>query len=131
MSTRQALDSGLRLEIDRITCDAYGTCAELLPEGIDLDEWGYPVIAPGSVPLHLVDLAKRAVDSCPVLALRLVKVPAPVGTASPLSGSAFAARRPETRPDRMEGTPPWPPRPAGSQVRRGPDARRGRDGRRR
>ena len=79
MSGRRAVDSGLRLEVDRIACDAYGTCAELLPEGIDLDEWGYPVIAPGNVPIHLVDLAKRAVDGCPVLALRLVKVPPPAG----------------------------------------------------
>jgi len=111
----------MRLEIDRIACDAYGTCAELLPEGIDLDEWGYPIIAPGNVPLHLVDLAKRAVDSCPVLALRLVKAP----TAAALAASpVFAARRPEARPDRMEGTPPWPPRPASRPAKRGPEARR-------
>ena len=122
MSGRRALDSGMRLEIDRIACDAYGTCAELLPEGIDLDEWGYPIIAPGNVPLHLVDLARRAADSCPVLALRLVKVPAPA--AVPPAPPVPAGRRPETRPDRMEGTPPWPPRPASRSTKRGPEARR-------
>ena len=129
MSGRRAVDSGLRLEVDRIACDAYGTCAELLPEGIDLDEWGYPVIAPGNVPIHLVDLAKRAVDGCPVLALRLVKVPPPAGARTPASPlpavPAFAARGPETRPDRMEGEPPWPPRPSNRPPKRGPDQRRG------
>jgi len=119
MSLRRALDSGLRLEIDRIACDAYGTCAELLPEGIDLDEWGYPVIAPGNVPLHLVDLARRAVDSCPVLALRLVKAQAPVAVALPPPAPVLAAR-----PDRTEGTPPWPPRPASKAPKRAPAGRR-------
>lgn len=124
MSGRRALDSGYHIEIDRIACDAYGTCAELLPEGIDLDEWGYPVIAPGNVPAHLLDIAKRAVDGCPVLALRLVKVAA--ATAAPAPPPALAARRPETRPDRMEGTPPWPPRPANRPAKRGPEQRRRR-----
>ena len=32
------------LTIDRIACDGYGMCAELLPERIDLDDWGYPII---------------------------------------------------------------------------------------
>jgi ferredoxin len=121
MSGRRALDSGMRLEIDRIACDAYGTCAELLPEGIDLDEWGYPILAPGNVPLHLVDLAKRAADSCPVLALRLVRVPVPAAVAVP---SIPGDRGRETRPDRMEGTPPWPPRPSGRPAKQGPGARR-------
>ena len=121
MSVRRALDSGLRLEIDRIACDAYGTCAELLPEGIDLDEWGYPVIAPGNVPLHLVDLARRAVDSCPVLALRLVKAQAPVAAALLPPAPVLASR-----PDRTEGTPPWPPRPTSKTPKRAPGGRRRR-----
>jgi ferredoxin len=119
MNGRRPLDSGLRLEIDRIACDGYGTCAELLPEGIDLDEWGYPIIAPGTVPLHLVDLAKRAVDSCPVLALRLVPCDARVAASAPQPGPVLAAR-----PDRTEGTPPWPPRPASKSSKRPLAARR-------
>jgi ferredoxin len=61
-----------RLTVDRIRCDGYGMCAELLPELIELDEWGYPILRPGPVPDHLEGLARRAVDVCPVLALRLV-----------------------------------------------------------
>jgi len=125
MSGRRAVDSEYRIEIDRIACDAYGVCAELLPEGIDLDEWGYPVIAPGNVPAHLLDLAKRAVDGCPVLALRLVKTAATQQPGVP-PAPVFAARRPETRLDRMEGTPPWPPRPANRPAKRGPEPRRRR-----
>ena len=125
MSGRRVVDSGYRIEIDRIACDAYGACAELLPEGIDLDEWGYPILAPGNVPAHLLDLAKRAVDGCPVLALRLVKV-ARAREADTPPPTVFAARRPETRLDRMEGMPPWPPRPANRPPKRGPDPRRRR-----
>ncbi len=60
-----------RLVLDPIRCDAYGHCAELLPELITLDQWGYPVIDKGPVPDHLRDDARRAVAACPRLALRL------------------------------------------------------------
>ena len=63
------------LAVDRIVCDGYGSCAELLPEMIALDEWGYPILRPGPVPASLMDHARMAVDTCPVLALRLA-VPA-------------------------------------------------------
>jgi ferredoxin len=64
----------LVLAIDRIVCDGYGSCAELLPEMIELDDWGYPIIASWPVPPFLEDHARRAVDTCPVLALRLAPV---------------------------------------------------------
>ena len=35
---------GLRLRVDPVACDAYGYCAELLPERVTLDEWGYPIV---------------------------------------------------------------------------------------
>jgi ferredoxin len=63
------------LSIDRIRCDGYGMCAELLPELIDLDDWGYPILRPGPVPRRLEALAQRAVEVCPVLALKLQPAP--------------------------------------------------------
>ena len=74
-SSRRAAST---LQVDRILCDGYGMCAELLPELIELDDWGYPIVRPGAVPEELVGLARRAVDVCPVLALALRKVPIPV-----------------------------------------------------
>ena len=71
------MSSTQRLGIDRIACDGRGLCAELLPERITLDEWGYPVIADPSVPDTLRGHARRAVAACPVLALRLERAPAP------------------------------------------------------
>jgi ferredoxin len=59
------------LGIDRIACQGRGLCAELLPERINLDEWGYPVIPDHTIPTPLLTHAKRAVAGCPVLALRL------------------------------------------------------------
>jgi len=65
-----------QLAVDRIRCDGHGLCAELLPELIRLDDWGYPIIAPGSIPDHLLPHAKRATEQCPVLALALRRAPA-------------------------------------------------------
>jgi ferredoxin len=61
----------LHLVVDRIKCDGRGLCAELLPELIRLDDWGYPIVNSGSVPQDLLPLAQRAVEDCPVLALAL------------------------------------------------------------
>ena len=58
-----------RLRIDPIACTGHALCAELLPEAITLDEWGYPIVGP--VPDKLLPLAKRAVADCPILALTL------------------------------------------------------------
>src|SRR4051794_14184456 len=94
--------TGRRLAVDWPACKAHGVCAELLPEIVQLDEWGYPVIAPGPVPDELRGYAQRAVKACPVLALRLVDseeplrrpvvtdLPAPV---SPPDGPRRRARR--------------------------------------
>jgi ferredoxin len=59
--------------IDPAACDAYGYCAERLPEAISLDEWGYPIVATGPVPLDLLHLAKRVVRDCPRQAITLHK----------------------------------------------------------
>lgn len=63
------------LIVNPIACEAHGVCAELLPELIGLDPWGYPIVPPGPVPEPLIKLARRAVASCPTLALRLTLPP--------------------------------------------------------
>ena len=68
-----AFPTRTELVVDRIACDGFGMCAELLPELIDLDEWGYPIIAADGVPDELLDHARRAVAVCPVLALKLAR----------------------------------------------------------
>lgn len=57
------------LRVNPILCDAYGHCAELLPELIQLDDWGYPIIDDAPIPQELARDARRAVSSCPRLAL--------------------------------------------------------------
>jgi ferredoxin len=59
------------IEIDRIRCDGFGMCAELLPELIELDDWGYPIVTAGEVPDELVRHARMAAQACPVLAITL------------------------------------------------------------
>lgn len=65
-----------RLEVDPIACAAHGLCAELLPELISLDDWGYPIVSGEEVPPQLAALAKRAADACPTLALHRRRIAA-------------------------------------------------------
>jgi ferredoxin len=63
-----------KLLVNPIDCEGRGACAELLPEAITLDEWGYPVIDPGPLPAALERHARAAVSACPTLALRLTRL---------------------------------------------------------
>lgn len=78
--TRQDLE----LHVDPIACDGRGLCAELLPELITLDDWGFPIIRHGALPDDLVTEAEEIVRLCPKLALRL----------SPAAGTKRPAPRP-------------------------------------
>lgn len=64
-----------RLELDPTSCAGHGLCADLLPELIELDEWGFPVLLGRTVRPGLARHARRAVSACPTLALRLAAVP--------------------------------------------------------
>lgn len=60
-----------RLTVDPIACTGHGACAELFPERIELDDWGYPMLDDAPIPDALLAHARRAVAACPTLALRL------------------------------------------------------------
>ena len=57
------------MRVNPILCDGFGQCAELLPELIELDEWGYPIVTDAAIPASLETAARRAVAMCPRLAL--------------------------------------------------------------
>jgi ferredoxin len=59
------------LRVDPIACDGHGLCAELLPELIRLDDWGFPIVDKRPLPAGLEPQARQAVRACPKLALRL------------------------------------------------------------
>jgi ferredoxin len=61
------------LELDPIRCTGEGLCAALFPEGIRLDDWGYPIVERRTLTRRELAHARRAVAACPVLALKLVK----------------------------------------------------------
>jgi ferredoxin len=61
----------LRLRINPISCDGHGLCAELLPELLTLDDWGYPSPVVAEVPAELESHAQRAAQQCPTLAIML------------------------------------------------------------
>ena len=62
-----------QLRVNPIACNGHGVCAELLPEIIELDPWGYPIVISAEVPRGLAEHAKRAAAACPTLALLVGK----------------------------------------------------------
>jgi ferredoxin len=63
----------MTIEIDWTRCDGHGLCAELLPEQIIRDEWGFPILL-GSRGTAVDRAAeRRTVAACPALALRLTE----------------------------------------------------------
>lgn len=69
--------------VDPIACVGHGICADLLPEWIRLDDWGYPIIRKDTIPPEFLAQAKWAVSNCPALALHLQKAKAPAPAARP------------------------------------------------
>ena len=61
----------VRMVVNPITCVGHGICADLFPERITLDDWGYPIIDPSDIPPSLKAHAIRAADACPTVALIL------------------------------------------------------------
>jgi ferredoxin len=63
-----------RLRLNPALCQGIGYCAEIVPELIRLDDWGYPIL--DSRPLdeaHLLRHSLRAVAQCPRVALALTR----------------------------------------------------------
>ena len=63
-----------QLRVDPTACTGHGLCAELLPELVTLDEWGYPILRGPAGPPGLDRHARRAVTDCPALALKLLRL---------------------------------------------------------
>jgi ferredoxin len=60
-----------RVRVNPIACEAHGMCAELLPERVTLDEWGYPIVDERPLDGELLAHARRAAQACPTFALLL------------------------------------------------------------
>ncbi len=71
--------SSLVLRVDPIMCDGFGHCAELAPELVSLDEWGYPIISDRAFSASRDEASRSAhlaVRGCPRQALFLETVTA-------------------------------------------------------
>ena len=67
----------LVVRVNPIKCEAHGLCAELLPERIRLDEWGYPIVDPTPMDGPVERHARRAAAACPTLAVILSEAERP------------------------------------------------------
>ena len=61
-----------RLTVDWTRCRGHGLCAHIVPELVQTDRQGFPVMLDTPVPPWLERDARQAVEMCPALALRLV-----------------------------------------------------------
>ena len=61
----------MRVIGDRDLCEANGVCVSLVPTVFDLDDEDYLHIIVDEVPAEQADLVRRAVLSCPKVALSL------------------------------------------------------------
>lgn len=71
MSARETGAAEPALALDPIACVGHGLCAELFPEGLVLDDWGFPIVLPEASDPALRAHARRAAKACPALALKL------------------------------------------------------------
>lgn len=63
-------DTTLRVQVDSVKCEGFGTCAVHCPELFELDDLGYAsVIGDGEVTPELRETAVRAVLDCPTHAI--------------------------------------------------------------
>jgi ferredoxin len=60
---------GGRLRVDPVACEGIGMCAHLAPDLVDLDRWGYPILAHSDLDETGLAQARRAVRGCPKQAL--------------------------------------------------------------
>lgn len=59
-----------RLRVNPTLCTGYGYCAEIVPELVSVDDWGYPIVSHRPIEDEReLGLARRAVATCPRLAL--------------------------------------------------------------
>jgi NADH:ubiquinone oxidoreductase subunit F (NADH-binding)/ferredoxin len=66
-----------QLVIDWTRCRGHGLCAHIVPELVQLDRHGYPMMLDAAVPPWLERGARQAVEMCPALALRLDQISPP------------------------------------------------------
>jgi ferredoxin len=59
-----------RLRVNPILCNGYGYCAEIVPELVSLDDWGFPIVNSSAIDDdNILRLAERAAATCPRLAV--------------------------------------------------------------
>jgi len=67
------------LRVNWVACQGRELCHEVAPELVDLDPWGYPILKDGGAGTpsdELRELAREAVSTCPLQALRVSSGPA-------------------------------------------------------
>ena len=82
-----------RIRVDPTRCSGRGLCAEMLPELISLDDWGFPIMSEEALGATLLRHARRTVAACPELALFLEAVPNERGNGGPWPSRPSRPRR--------------------------------------
>ncbi|WP_141581803.1 NADH-quinone oxidoreductase subunit NuoF family protein [Actinomadura sp. WMMA1423] len=64
-------ESGRQLAVDWSRCAGHKLCSHLIPDLVELDRFGYPVITRTDVPSRLLRDTVKAAEMCPALALSI------------------------------------------------------------
>ena len=115
------LGMSVTLRVNPIACTGHGMCAELLPEIIELDPWGYPILLSPVDPALAAGPRQAGRAGLPRLALLVEETPGSTGdslvvAAAPVS--RWTRRRPAARRGRPDRTAPSSP--TSRRIRRSP-----------
>lgn len=64
-------DGTVSLRVNPVLCDGVGRCAQLAPDVIRIDHWGFPIVLRRPLSEAELTQAVRAVEACPRRALVL------------------------------------------------------------
>jgi ferredoxin len=61
----------VRVVLDRTVCSGHALCNAVAPEVYELDDEGFCLPLPETIPDELADAARKGVSACPEQALRI------------------------------------------------------------
>jgi ferredoxin len=76
----------MRARVDPTKCQGYGICVELAPHHFVADDWGIVQAVQVDADGEHRDAVTRAVQQCPIKAIRWIDAPPTAATTDPASG---------------------------------------------
>lgn len=82
----------MRARVDPSKCQGYGVCVELAPRHFVYDDWGFVQSVAVDADGEHAGAVQRAVEQCPIKAIRWIDGPATAAAVDPRSGEPVRPR---------------------------------------